>query len=190
MSRLLACSFAAIVLIATQVAAAGEGLARAMDAMRQGNWAAADIAARADGQIARDVIAWHKLRAGQGTASEAMAFLDRHPDWPGLPYLREKSEVAMGEASPAEVRAFFADDLPQTGAGALALADALSRAGEEGAAQATVVLAWRTLSMSSDEHRALRDRWGDILRPHHVARLDMALWKGWRSNAAAMVSRA
>lgn len=187
MSRLLAQSFAVLLMLCGPLWAAGDGLARGMEAMRTGNWAAARLAARADGPVAHDVILWHKLRAGQGDAAETMDFLARNPDWPGLPYLREKSEAAMAAATPEQIIAFFAGQLPRTGAGALALADALARTGEQGAAQATVVLAWRTLSMSSDEQRALLERWGDVLRPHHAARLDMALWKGWRSNAAAML---
>ncbi|MBS0126313.1 lytic transglycosylase domain-containing protein [Thetidibacter halocola] len=187
MSRVLACSLAALLLFATQVAAAGEGLARAMDAVRTGNWAEARLAARTDGPVATDVVLWHLLRAGQGDADEVMAFVSRNPDWPGMPYLREKSEAAMSAAPPETIREYFADSLPQTGTGALALADALARAGETGAAQATMVLAWRTLALTSDEQRAFRERWGEVLRPHHVARLDMALWNGWRSNATSML---
>ncbi|MDP4989984.1 MAG: hypothetical protein NWQ37_02070, partial [Marivita lacus] len=43
------------------VLAQGDGrpLERAMDLMRGGNWAAAQIEARGDGQAALDVILWH-----------------------------------------------------------------------------------------------------------------------------------
>ncbi|WGW04031.1 lytic transglycosylase domain-containing protein [Tropicibacter oceani] len=187
MSRLLACLLLLCTTFAAQAQNSGQALARAMDAMRDGNWAKARIEARVDGQAALDVILWHALRAGRGDPAEVQDFLARNPDWPGLAYLREKSEVVMSEASAAEVRAFFADDLPQTGAGALALARAQNEAGEAGAAEANVVLAWRTLSLGSDERRAFVEDWGSLLQDHHVARLDMALWKGWSSNASAMI---
>ncbi|MGP6087009.1 lytic transglycosylase domain-containing protein [Antarctobacter jejuensis] len=165
----------------------GAALAKAMQSMREGNWAAARIAARGDGQAAVDVILWHALRAGRGDHREVLDFIARHPDWPGMDYLREKSEPSMTGATLDEIRTFFADDLPQTGSGALSLARAHMDSGNEGAAQADIVLAWRTLQMTSDERRTFLELWGDILREHHVARLDMALWNGWSRNASAML---
>lgn len=191
MSRVLVSGFLTLFLLLTSIAAhaqdAGDSLARAMKAMRGGNWAAARIEARGDGQASLDVILWHALRSGRGDAVEVQDFLARNPDWPGLPYLREKSEQAMSAASNADIRAFYSEHTPRTGAGALSLARAWLAAGDEGAAQAEIVLAWRTVSMSGDERKAFRENWGEVLRDHHVARLDYALWKGWSSNAGAMV---
>lgn len=186
MSRLLL-PLVLCLLGAVAQAQSGAALGRAMEAMRDGNWAAARITARQDGPEALDVVLWHFLREGKGDAAEVKDFLARNPDWPGLPYLREKSEAAMAEASNEDVLAFFFDDLPQTGAGALAHARALMAAGEEGLAEATIVLAWRTLVLSTDEQRAFLEGWGPLLADHHVARLDMALWRGWQRNAAAML---
>ncbi|MBP0481568.1 lytic transglycosylase domain-containing protein [Sagittula salina] len=167
---------------------AGQALAKAMAYMREGNWAAAKIDARGDGQIAVDIIEWHALRAGRGDAAEVMDFLSRHPDWPGMEYLREKSEPVIADgATEAEVRHFFSETQPQSGAGALALARVHMADGDLGLAQADIVLAWRTLSLTGDERRAFLESWGDLLGPHHVARLDMALWKGWAQNAGAMI---
>lgn len=190
MSRLPSLIFVFCALFCAGLATAQEAdrpLARAMAEMRSGNWAAAQITARAGGQPALDVILWHYLRAGRGEAAQVQDFLRRNPDWPGLPFLREKSEEAMVEASHADVRAFFADAPPQTGAGALSLARAHEAAGERGAAQADLVLAWRTLPMSSEERAAFVAEHGALLAPHHAARLDMALWRGWDSNARAML---
>jgi soluble lytic murein transglycosylase len=196
MSRLLTlllCGFLALGLTLAgpgQVRAqetAGAALAQAMTHMREGNWAAALITARGDGPLAVDVILWHALRAGRGDAQEVQDFIARRPDWPGMDYLREKSEVVMAEASAEQIEAFFADHQPQSGAGALALARVHMAKGEEGLAQANIVLAWRTLSLSGDERRAFVENWGEILAPHHVARLDMALWNGWSQNAVAML---
>ncbi|WP_323766455.1 lytic transglycosylase domain-containing protein [Antarctobacter sp.] len=187
MSRLLALLLLLVTALPSFAQERGAGLAKAMQSMREGNWAAARIAARADGQAAVDVILWHALRAGRGDTREVQDFLARHPDWPGMDYLREKSEPTMSEAPVEAIRAFFDGDLPQTGSGALAMARAHMAAGDEGAAQADIVLAWRTLSMTSDERRAFLENWGDILRDHHTARLDMALWQGWSSNAGQMM---
>ncbi|SMC62681.1 lytic transglycosylase domain-containing protein [Primorskyibacter flagellatus] len=169
-----------------QTPGAARPLQGALDAMRAGNWAQARITARGEGQQAVDVINWMNLRAGNGSASEVQDFLKRNADWPGLPYLRMKSEEAMADASDAEVLAFFADDLPQTGSGALTLARALEANAEQGAAEADIVMAWRTLALSQSEHLTFLAQYGDILKPHHVARMDMALWKGWDGTAKMM----
>jgi soluble lytic murein transglycosylase len=189
MSRVLAALLALNLFFLLPVAALaqGEALARAMSALRDGDWAGANIAARGDGRVASDVILWHALRDGRGDAAQLQDFLARNGDWPGLPFLRKKSEITISGASDRAILTFFENDLPQTGAGALALARAHLRAGEDGAAAADAVLAWRTLAMSADERTAFRKSWGRVLAPHHIARLDMALWEGWERNARAQI---
>lgn len=167
--------------------ASPRALGEAMQALRAGDWTRAAELAQRDGSAAADVIEWHRLREGLGTAEEVMTFLARNPDWPGLDWLRRRSEPAIAEADPATVRTFFADEVPQTGEGALAHAAALEAAGETGAAQAGLVLAWRTLPLSSTEHAGFLARHGALLAPHHTARLDMALWREWEDNARAML---
>ena len=171
------------------VLAQGDGrpLERAMDLMRGGNWAAAQIEARGDGQAALDVILWHYLRAGLGSPREVKDFLSRNPDWPGLPFLKEKSEGAMAVASAEAIRAFYADHVPETGAGALSLARALLTADDRAAADAVILRAWTTLSLTSQEQDTFVAQHGDFLRPHHAARLDAMLWRGSTSNARAML---
>ena len=78
------------------------------------------------GQVAVDLIQWDRLRAGRGQFAEATAFLKRRPDWPGLPYLRQRSEATIEpDAAPHDVIAFFSDHSAEdregrfaTGAGA------------------------------------------------------------------------
>jgi soluble lytic murein transglycosylase len=189
--RAAALLLAFLALLTATVAAAQpatpRALREAMDALRAGDWTRAAELAQRDGPAAADVIEWHRLREGLGTAEEVMAFLARNPDWPGLDWLRRRSEPAIAEADLATVRAFFAEELPQTGEGALAHAAALEAWGEAGAAQAGAVLAWRTLPLSSDEHASFVARHGALLAPHHTARLDMALWQEWEDNARAML---
>ncbi len=162
-------------------------LERAMDLMREGNWAAAQIEARGDGQAALDVILWHYLRAGLGSPREAQDFLSRNLDWPGLPFLKEKSESAMTSAPADAIRAFYADHVPETGAGALSLARAFLTADDRPAAEAVILRAWTTLTLTADEQDAFVASYGDFLKPHHTARLDAMLWQGSASNARAML---
>ena len=49
---------------------------RATEAMRSGDWTAARQTAMGAGTVARDIIEWHYLRAGNGSFAEVQAFLD------------------------------------------------------------------------------------------------------------------
>lgn len=188
MSRLLAVVLFISVFSGTLATAQQDRpLGQAMQALREGNWAAALIDSRGDGQVGLDVILWHYLRSGRGDATQVMDFLTRNADWPGMEYLREKSEITIAGAPHEVVKTFFEGQRPQTGAGALALARAHLDEGERGAAEAEVVMAWRTLAMSSEERQSFLSEWAPLLKPHNTARLDMALWKGWESNARAVI---
>jgi len=166
--------------------AAMRPLALALDAMRADDWSLALEHARADGPIAEDILRWYALREGRGTARDALAFLERNSDWPGLPYLKEQMEEAMLSASPREILWFFSDHTPRTGLGALALAQAHRSLGQDAAANATLIEAWQTLSLEAAEQRIFLANHGALLAPHHSTRLDTALWNGWRTNPQRM----
>ncbi|GAW34538.1 soluble lytic murein transglycosylase precursor [Roseovarius sp. A-2] len=155
-------------------------LASALDAMQGGRWKVAARLAARDGRAAADLIEWYRLRAGLGEPREILAFVERNAHWPGLDYLRRRSEAAMTHADFDNVLTFYDGYRPQTGTGALNLARALLARGRQGEAEVGVVLAWRTLDLSTAEHDDFLRDFGDLLRPHHAARLEMALWRGLR----------
>ncbi|GAA6180830.1 transglycosylase SLT domain-containing protein [Shimia sp. NS0008-38b] len=163
-----------------------EELRAAMSAVRAKDWDGATRAVRNTDQVTRDIIEWHRLRAGKGSADQVLTFLDRRSNWPGLPYLRKQSEAAFADVSHEMALSFFVHGNAQTAEGALAQARVLEQADEAGAAQATIVLAWRTLPMNAPTKSDYLSRYGDLLAPHHTARLDAMLWKDWKSNAEAM----
>ncbi|AXI48284.1 tail length tape measure protein [Sulfitobacter sp. SK012] len=171
---------ACLLVIALTLPAAAERprpLGWAMDAMRGGSFDnAARIAVR-DGAVAADIIEWHRLRAGQGSFADVTAFLIRRPDWPGEAYLRKQSEPAVIQEDAAAVRAFFAAQPPQTPRGVLAYASALSADGQTGDAEASVVLAWRTMPMNATSQGMFLARYEGLLKPHHDARLDEMVWQ-------------
>ena len=127
-------------------------LTRAFDAMRAGDWTSARTIASDVSPIGYDLIEWHRLREGLGSAEEVMLFLDLNPDWPGLEWLRKKSEPAMLDAGNADVMLFFRDQLPQTAQGALAHGRALKASGQNGSAEAGLVLAWRSMAIGPSTH--------------------------------------
>ena len=155
-------------------------LASALDASRAGRWQAAAQLASRDGPAAAAIIEWMRLSAGLGDPADVLAFLDAHPDWPGLDALRRKNEEVMTNAGFDDVLAFYRGYDPQSGAGALNLAHARIARGEAGEAEAGVVLAWRTLDLSEQEHDDFITAHAELLKPHHAARLEMALWRGLR----------
>lgn len=159
----------------------------AMDAMRKGNWDSATRLAGSAGEVGRDVIEWHRLRAGLGTYDEMLAFIDRRADWPGLAWLRRKSEPAVARAGTEDILSFFAYSPPQTPDGVLAYARAQAASGQAGEAEATVVLAWRTMPMGRVQQASFTDRYGELLKPHHAARLDRMLWDANISSARRML---
>lgn len=155
-------------------------LASALDAMQAGRWEVAAQLARRDGAAAADLVEWHRLRAGLGAPHDILTFLERNGHWPGLDYLRRQSEAVMTRARFDDVLEFYDEYRPQTGTGALNHARALLARGRRGEAEAGLVLAWRTLDLTQQEHADFVTEFGTLLAPHHAARLEMALWRGLR----------
>ncbi|MGR3503443.1 transglycosylase SLT domain-containing protein [Pseudaestuariivita sp.] len=158
-------------------------LAQAMALVRSSQFAAALEVAGEDGPVAVDIVEWHRLRAGQGTPDEVMAFLRRNGDWPGLPFLRRKSEPNFLGAGRAVTRAFFEGQTAQTAAGAFALA--VAQGGAEG--RATAVAGWQTHPMPSALQARYLETFGDALAPHHATRLDAMLWEEATNSAGRML---
>ncbi|MGH1353795.1 MAG: lytic transglycosylase domain-containing protein [Thalassovita sp.] len=178
--------FLVVCLSGSGVSATGpKPVASALSAARAGNWEVADsIAARA-GPAAKTLITWTRLRAGKGSLTEVMGFLDGHPDWPGLALMRKRAEAGLADASASDILKFFESEGPQTGAGVLALARAMQAQGKS--AKAMLVKAWQDMDLDAESHKALVAAHGTTLRPHHVARLDMAVWRNLRGDATLML---
>ena len=161
-------------------------LERAFSEMNAGNWKGALRLAESDGSVARDIIEWHRLRAGQGTTQEALKFLDRNGDWPGLPYLRKQSEVALSDANDQTILTYFENSAPQTGAGALAYALALSKDGQGNKAALVAQNAWITLPLTAPQQDAFLSAFVSILTPLHELRLNEMLWMDEHASAQQM----
>ncbi|SHE77418.1 soluble lytic murein transglycosylase [Ruegeria intermedia] len=155
--------------------------------MRAGDWNEALRVSGARGSVSRDIIVWHWLRQGFGSSGDVLVFLDRRPDWPGLAWLRRKSEPTFTGADPDRVLKFYRDTPPQTAEGALNHAIALMAKGRDGDAQADIVTAWRTMPMGEGLQKDYVENFGKLLKPHHQARLDRMLWDGHLISAAQML---
>jgi soluble lytic murein transglycosylase len=140
--------------------------------------------------VGRDVIEWQRLRAGEGRLGEYEDFLARRPDWPGLPLLREKGEIAVARSDdPARVIAWFDGGLPVTGTGALVQIRALIAAGRVAEAETEAMRAWSSLPFTPDEEAALIELLPEAVGFVHELRLETLLWDGRRREAERMLAR-
>lgn len=165
-------------------------LERGLELMRKGDWNGAVAAAGPPGSVTSDIIEWNRLRASKGTFAEAVAFLARRPDWPGLALLRERAEKSIPEdASPALVLDFFLTQKPQTGSGTLRFAKALWDTGAKQEAMDEAIRGWTDFSLSSQEEDQFMVDWPKTLARHHWARMDMLLWRGLTTEAKRQLPR-
>lgn len=164
-------------------------IAAAVEAAYREDWPKAERLAHEFGDPdALDLIAWWRLRAGDGTWPQYQEFLERNGDWPGLKRLRRRGEAHIPEtADPRAVTQYFEKQLPQTGAGALRFATALRQLGRSDEARAEARRAWVELSMDRSVHDAFVSGFRDAVSDLHVRRLDHVLWKGWIESAQPML---
>ena len=117
---------------------------------------------------------------------EYEAFLARRPDWPGLPLLKEKGEVAVARSTEAaRIVAYFGADLPRSGVGAVAYIRALAELGRPAEAEDEALRAWTALKFTAEDQAALLEMQGPALEIAHELRLDRVLWDGERAGEAA-----
>ena len=170
------------------VSPVSHGMAQALAAIQGDSFTDAFAAAARAGPVARDIVEWHRLRAGLGTFDDVLSFLNRHPDWPGLAYLKRQAEQNLPlDARAPDVIAFFADTQPVTGQGVVALVNAFRAIGADGDAQAQAALAWLDRSMTAEAEAVLLGYYPELLAPLHLARLDQMLWDDAESAAMRMV---
>ncbi len=169
-----------LALSAPALADSADDLRAALRYVAAEDWSSA--AATVSGDIARDIVEWHRLRAGEGRLGEYEAFLARRPDWPGLALLRAEGEVAVARSTdPARVVAWFGTDKPKTATGALALIRALTAQGRTEEAEAEAFRAWTELPFDATEQTYLLDQFGGALAVAHEVRLDRLLWDEGRA---------
>ncbi len=138
--------------------------------------------------VTRDVLTWMRLREGAGTFGNYQAFLAARPDWPTLDRLRAEGERAIQKGhDAAEVIAYFEDAAPQTGEGAVRLAEALMTSGKIEDARAVLRAAWLDLRLSSNGQKAMMAAFSDVLEPFHAARADALLWRSRITEARRML---
>lgn len=196
MNRILsiakAVGFALHIMLATGAQADEAGALRAALAkVATQDWPGALAAAQGAGSVGNDVIVWQWLRASQGKLGDYEAFFGRRPDWPGLPLMKEKGEVAVARSTDAaRIVAYFGGDKPKTGLGAVTLVRALLNLGQRDAAEAEAFRAWTELKFEAADEDAMLYLMAEPLAVAHEVRLDRVLWAGGRrAEAVRMLPR-
>jgi soluble lytic murein transglycosylase len=136
------------------------------------------------GAVGASVARWIDLRTGEPGLAETLAFVQGHPHWPDIAQLRRRAEAQAAQASASQLRAFFASDLPRTGAGLVALIAV------QDAAQArdTLRAVWPDISLEAAQEQAILARFGRDLADLHPARLDTLISRGETAGAQRMLA--
>ncbi len=127
------------------------------------------------------LIDWYSYRTGHGTASEIRAFLAANPTWPDRGTLTKRAEEALleSEATPAEVKSFFAEIPPASALGLATLAAALAADKDEAAAKALAAKLWGETEIPAAHEAEVLKRIGSLLtEADHKRRLDRLLLSG------------
>ncbi len=159
------------------------GLAEAIAFYRAGDLARGDgAAATAKDKIVKTALEWIALRSlPRETGFERLqAFMQAHPVWPALDWLKKRSEEALfgDRKSSALIKTFFSGADPETAAGKLALARVLTDDGKTSEAAALVRAVWREADLNPQLEAKVKTDFGTYLnKADHKFRADRLLYK-------------
>jgi len=112
--------------------------------------------------------------------------LKQNSDWPGLPYLRKRSEKSFLNASDGQILAFFEIGKPQTGLGSLVYALALKRDDQKFKAGLVAQAAWADQSMNKATTLEIFENFRTNLLPFKDNRFEFLLWEKDKTSLNAM----
>ena len=158
----------------------------AFRAMEKENWDKAFLLADKDGNLGHSIILWHYLREGLGRPDQVLNFLKQNSDWPGLPYLRKRSEKSFLNAPDGQILAFFEIGKPQTGLGSLVYALALKRDDQKFKAGLVAQAAWADQSMNKATTLEIFENFRTNLLPFKDNRFEFLLWEKDKASLNAM----
>jgi soluble lytic murein transglycosylase len=159
------------------------GLAEAIAFYKAGDLARGDSAAMtAKDKTVKTALEWIALRSfPRETGFERLqAFMQAHPAWPALDWLKKRSEEALfgDRKSGALIKTFFSGADPETPAGKLALARVLTDDGKTAEAAALVRAVWREADLNPQLEAKVKTDFNAYLnRADHKFRADRLLYK-------------
>lgn len=167
-------------------------LARALSAAERSQWSElSSLQYGAPDDVLKNLIMWKRASDGVPgmTFDEMDLALTVLDGWPLTSKMRSRAEEII-ELSALDARARVAwleKSGPVTGAGKVALANALRDSGERARADEVIKDAWRNHTLESDVQRVVLARYGQSLsQDDHRARVDFLLWTGQTSAAEGL----
>ncbi|WP_312524779.1 lytic transglycosylase domain-containing protein [Paracoccus sp. (in: a-proteobacteria)] len=187
--RLLGLTFAMAVAAAPAGAENLTDIAQALSYAGQRNWTEAEAAATRSGAIGTSLIAWQKLRAGQGSWPEYRDFAKMHPDFPGLELLFKRGDAVLSPSLPAaDILTWFGTRRPDTLNGERAYLAALGATSP--AADAELARFWTQTSLSAPDEVSFLAEFGTRVKSADDARLALLLDLGEWAAAERILTRA
>ena len=138
--------------------------------------------AAANDTIVKTALEWVALRSfpRESGFERAQAFMQAHPAWPALDWLKRRSEEALfgDRKSVGLIKSFFSGTDPETPAGKLALARALASDGKTSEAAALARSVWREADLNPQLEAKIKSDFGSYLdKADHKFRADRLLYK-------------
>ncbi|MFN3912784.1 lytic transglycosylase domain-containing protein [Hyphomonas sp.] len=178
--------------VLVQKSAAALYLGRALSAAERSQWSELSrLQYEAPDPALKNLIMWKRAADGVPGMSfdEIDLALTMLPDWPETDRMRRRAEEII-ELSALDARARIAwleKSGPQTGAGKVALANALRDVGERARSDEVIKEAWRSNTLEADLQRLVLARYGQTLsQDDHRARVDFLLWTGQTGAAESL----
>jgi soluble lytic murein transglycosylase len=159
------------------------GFAQAITFYKSGELAQGDAAAAtAHDKIVKTALEWVALRSfpRETGFDRLQAFMQAHPAWPALDWLKKRSEESLfgDHKSGALIKAYFSGVDPETSAGKLALARALTDDGKTSEAAALARAVWREADLNAQLEAKVKSDFGSYLdKADHQFRADRLLYK-------------
>ena len=167
-------------------------LRRALNAAAEDNWPVVrNHEAQARTEIVREIIRWYRGRGDTRMSFDELSSLLREQgDWPQMTSIKVRAEEAVSlSALNSNQRISWFEDVggPISGAGRIALADALRRAGQPDEAMKYVREAWHGNTLDDDLTNQVLAQYGDDLTAFdHQQRADFLLWTAQHTAASRL----
>ncbi len=166
------------------------GFAPAIAYYKSGDLAKGDTAAAAtaNDRIIKTALEWVALRSfpRESGFERAQAFMQAHPAWPALDWLKRRSEEALfgDRKSVGLIKTYFSGTDPETPAGKLALARALVSDGKTSEAAALARSVWREADLNPQLEAKIKSDFGSSLdKADHKFRADRLLYREQTASA-------
>ena len=159
---------------------------RVLQSLKAANAKDWDTAVRlAPDVLTLDLVTWMRLRNGADSFEDYQAFTTTRFDWPGMDRVFARGERAIPQGySAGQLIGWFGERSPQTGIGAVRLAQAYG-VGEK--ARDVLKQTWVHQRLDKDGHDVMVAEFGDVIAPFHMDRVAELLWRGRRTEAGWML---